>query len=282
MTQPTSAQVEAKLDSFFSDNLKMVQIDGGHPLAPETQTTALWQVRLYWRRLQGIADKVTDTEVKLSLPEQITPHTGVKFGIEGIVDIVRENDRVVMYDIKTHEAEYIRENKALYRQQLNVYAYIWKRLRGERLDQTSIICTAFPPAWKPMLGDDDLLAAELAKWQPVIDLDFNDADAEDTIRHFAEIVEKIEAGEFTPAPLSKLTEKVPGTNSVFGRYICRLCDARFSCSSYRQYALGSAAPTEQKFRDYYNDLGADADREDFVDAALEFAPTLTDPDDFQD
>ena len=119
------------------------------------------------------AAELTETEVKLSLPGQETPNTKVKFGIEGIVDIVRENDRVVMYDLKTHEADYIRENKDLYRQQLNVYAFIWKNLRGERLDETAIICTTFPPEWKAFLNDDARLAVELAKWEPVIELDFD-------------------------------------------------------------------------------------------------------------
>lgn len=282
MSQLTAAEIEARLDSFFEENLKLVQLESGYRLSPESQNVARWQARLYWRRLREIAERVTDTEVKLSLPEQMTPRTKVKFGIEGIVDIVRENDRVVMYDLKTHEASYIRENKELYRQQLNVYAYIWKNLRGEPLDETAIICTTFPPEWKGILQDEARLAPALAAWEPVIDLDFAPDEAANTIRHFAEIVERIEAGEFAPAPVSQLKEHVPGTNSVFGRYVCRNCDARFSCSSYREYALGSSAPTERKFLDYYNDLGAEADREDFIDAALELSPTLADPDEFRD
>ena len=97
-------EIETKIREFFDRNLAELQAEGGHALAPEVRRVALEQVRLYWRKLRGIAEKVTDTEVKLNLPGQKTPH-GRTFGIEGIVDIVREEDRTVLYDIKTHDAD---------------------------------------------------------------------------------------------------------------------------------------------------------------------------------
>jgi hypothetical protein len=37
--------------------------------------------------------------------------------------------------------------------------------------------------------------------------------------------------------LDRLNETMPGTRSIrFGTHVCRNCDARFSCASYRQYA----------------------------------------------
>ena len=60
------------------------------------------------------------------------------------MDIVREDDRVVMYDIKTHDTEAIKANIEDYERQLNVYAYIWQNLRGQRLDETAVICTQLP------------------------------------------------------------------------------------------------------------------------------------------
>ena len=50
-----------------------------------------------------------------------------------MVDIVREHDRTTMYDIKTHDPEFIEANKDFYQQQLNVYAYIWQNLRAQGL-----------------------------------------------------------------------------------------------------------------------------------------------------
>ena len=37
-------------------------------------------------------ETVSETEVKLTLPEQVSPF-GNKFTIEGVVDIIRENER---------------------------------------------------------------------------------------------------------------------------------------------------------------------------------------------
>lgn len=279
----TEEQIEALLEEFFAENLKTIQLEGGHALAPEVKETARWQVKLYWRKLREVAEKVTDTEVKLSLPQQRTPNTQRTFGIEGVVDIVRENERVVMYDIKTHEADEIRNRPDAYRAQLNVYAYIWEKLHEERLDATAVICTAYPRALHDAIktGDDQQIAAELRKWDPIIDLDFNDEHALATIREFAEVVEKIEDREFAARPLADLLQSdYPGAPAIFAVNTCRNCDARFSCSSYRQYALGSRGSVERRFQQYYADLGTDEEREDFLTSALNTTSILAEADDY--
>ena len=88
----------------------MLRLKGGHALTDEGRQNAFNQILFYWKKLNSIAKKVTDTEVKLTLPEQITPD-GRKFSIEGIVDIVREEDETWMYDIKTHDPEYVRTRR---------------------------------------------------------------------------------------------------------------------------------------------------------------------------
>ena len=84
----------------------------------------------YWKKLNHIAKKVIDTEVKLTLPEQVTPK-GRKFSIEGIVDIVREDEETWMYDIKTHDPDYVKTHNDLYEKQLNIYSYIWQNFERE-------------------------------------------------------------------------------------------------------------------------------------------------------
>ena len=59
---------------------------------------------MYFRKMREVAETVSETEVKLTLPEQVSPH-GNKFTIEGVVDIIRENESTTMYDIKTHDAD---------------------------------------------------------------------------------------------------------------------------------------------------------------------------------
>jgi hypothetical protein len=65
---------------------------------PEVREAAWNQILYYFKKLQKrVAEKVTETEVKLTLPEQKTP-AGRKFTIEGIVDIVTENDETAQTD----------------------------------------------------------------------------------------------------------------------------------------------------------------------------------------
>ena len=51
--------------------------------------------------------------------------------MEGVVDIVREDDETWMYDIKTHDPDYVKTHKELYEKQLNVYSYIWQNFKAE-------------------------------------------------------------------------------------------------------------------------------------------------------
>lgn len=64
--------------------------------------------------------------------------------IEGVVDIVREDDKVTMYDIKTHDLEFVRSNIDFYEDQLNIYEHILQKLYNQRLDETAIITMLVP------------------------------------------------------------------------------------------------------------------------------------------
>jgi hypothetical protein len=73
---------------------------------------AFQQAVHYRQKLKHIAENVTDTEVPWVLPNQQTPQNR-RFNIEGVVDILRKEGRKVMYDIKTHDGDYVRENRQL-------------------------------------------------------------------------------------------------------------------------------------------------------------------------
>ena len=94
----TDLEIEQEIARLFEENYELMRIDGGHALSADVKAQALLQVLYYWRKMRDVAENVTDTEVKLNLPEKLTPK-GRKYGIEGVVDIIRENDRTVMYDI---------------------------------------------------------------------------------------------------------------------------------------------------------------------------------------
>lgn len=270
---------DREIISFIEDaleqNFELLKLESGHSVAQDIMDTAREQVRLYWRKLNEIATRVTETEVRLNLPDQRSP-AGRKFGIEGVVDIVQEEDKTIMYDIKTHEADQVRDNIGAYERQLNIYAHIWKNLRGQRLDKTAIIATAYPEAVKEALSrqDEGQLAWALEHWEPVVEIDFNPAHLEEILVDFGHVVDCIEDYKFQPAPVEKLRTRYGDERSLFATRVCRNCDARFSCSSYRTYALGARGAAELDFRQYIDDFGTDLEQQDWLSSNLEFALTI--------
>lgn len=245
------AEVEQHIREFFDHNYDLLRQEGGHVLAEGAKRQALEQSLLYWRKLKAIATSVTETEVKLALPGQVTPQ-GRPFVIEGVVDIVREGDEVRMYDLKTHEEREVRAERDLYKDQLNVYAHIWKGIRRQALNGTAIIATRLPPELREALrsGDPAAINAAMNAWEPVVDLPFDENEVARTIEDFGRCVDAIEDGEFAPPPPDALGQSrgtrkrkdhgtIAGARAesapTFAQIHCRNCDARFSCVSYRSY-----------------------------------------------
>lgn len=276
---PTDTDMEAQIREFFELNFEALRLEGGHSFSPNVKEIALQQVLLYWHKLHDIAVHVTDTEVRLNLPGQTTPG-GRTFGIEGVVDIVRENDRTTMYDIKTHDAEAVRGNTAAYEKQLNVYAHIWKNLRGQELDETAIIATELPPTLREALasGNTDRVEAEVAKWRPVIEIPYDPRHVASTIADFGRIVDAIEDADFAPPSYAVLTSRLPGARRIFAINVCLECDARYSCAAFRNYAVHGRAPADRTFRAYYGSSESDIERDNRLFAALDAMPSPDDLD----
>ena len=184
---------------------------------------------------------------------------------------MRDENETWMYDIKTHDTAYIESNKELYEKQLNVYAHIWQQLRGQELDKTAIISTAYPEGLKQahLMNDQFRIQYELSKWNPLIELEFDQKKLEEVISDFADTVDCIEDKKFHPAPVEQLNSKMEGTNALFGTRVCRNCDARFSCSSYRDYATSKGKGERGNFKKYFDDFGSDTDKEEWINANLQ-------------
>lgn len=270
----TDEQMEELLRQMFIENYETLKLESGYALTPYIAEIAFQQVLRYWQKLRDVAERVTDTEVKLTLPEQRTPE-GRKYAIEGIVDIVREDERTVMYDIKTHDADYVRSNIDQYEKQLNVYAHIWQSLRGQPLDETAIIATAFPSELNEAIqrGDERLIAREMARWEPLVSVPLDQGHVEATVEDFGCVVDQIEGKAFQPPPVERLKEKLPGMKAPFAVQVCRNCDARFSCKSYRNYALTSASSRiEFKFSQFFSDTVSEPERAEWIAVNLAEAP----------
>ena len=266
----TTEEVEERIKEMFDKNYQSLRLAGGHALTEDIKQLALSQVIAYYRRLRHIAEQVTETEVKLTLPNEVSTKNN-KFNIEGVVDIVQESDEIWMYDLKTHDADYIRGHKDFYEDQLNVYAHVWQNLRNNHLDHTAIISTALPEKVKNAFkfGDDEVQKAALKEWEPVIEIEYKEENVKETIREFAKVVDNIEDHIFSAPDVERLKRKEPGTNVQFATYVCRNCDARFSCSSYREYVKQSGARNQTDIWNYLEDTGDVVSNEEKILANLE-------------
>jgi hypothetical protein len=267
-TKQSAPSVEDYIRSSFKDNFNRLRAESGHTLSPEVKQAALDQVLFYWRKLSDLAMRITETEVRLNLPNQKTKKKRI-FSIQGVVDIVREDDRVTMYDLKTHLPEYVLKYRDKYEEQLNVYAYIWQKLRGQRLDETAVITTQFPqPLSEAMSSKDDArIAEEVAKWDPVIPITFDTSHVGRIIAQFAEIVDAIEDGNFSPPPLERLRE-IEVEGKTFGSRVCSNCDVRFSCNSFRSFSKVSKNARLKEFRRLYDDEISEAEAEERFETAM--------------
>lgn len=262
-------EINKLIEEMFEENYQIEQVTSGSLLTDDIKQLALLQVKLYYKRLKEIAEKVTHTEVKLTLPDQKT-RAGRNFTIEGVVDIVKEDDDTWMYDIKTHDAEYINANKEFYSNQLNVYAHIWQNLRKQELQHTAVISTSIPTKLKEALqsGDNGFIEHELQKWEPVIELPYDTERVDATIEDFAHVVDCIEEKKFTPPAVEKLRTRFEGTKTTFGTFVCRNCDARFSCKAFRDFVLGSGQSLKGNFQKYFNEFVPDTVQEEWVNTHL--------------
>jgi hypothetical protein len=249
-------KIENFIRESFENNFERIRFESGHALAPELKEAALQQVLIYWRRLRDIAEKVTETEVRLHLPNQTTPK-GRRFNIEGVVDIVQEKERTIMYDLKTHDADFVRSNLPIYEEQLNVYAYIWQKVRSMQLDETAILATRFPKSVKEALnsGDPAQLEKSLIKWDPVIPVPADTTCVEHAINEFGKVVDSIEERKFKPPGPSFLKKNEP-VKGQFAATVCRNCDARFSCDSFRAYSDSIQKRGRTAFQHYFEDYGS--------------------------
>ncbi|MCL2137929.1 MAG: hypothetical protein FWH41_00175 [Treponema sp.] len=272
----TQAEIEQELREKFEENYAMLRLEGGHALTADVKEAAWKQVLWYYRKLRSVAERVSETEVKLTLPEQYTQQNR-RFTIEGVVDIVAEQDKVWMYDIKTHDPDFIDANRHFYEKQLNIYAHIWENIHKKKLDETAVISTAFPRTLKNALesGNEDYIAREVEKWNPVIPVGFDHGKVKETIADFAKVVDKIENHSFEAKPLKDLLKTIGKNNVIFATRTCRNCDGRFSCSSYREYALQSGTKTTADFKKYYEEYRDEEDTEAFIIANLEGSGQLT-------
>lgn len=260
MSAARKIELEEFIQECFSENYSSMVHETGQSLSLKQQEAALQQVLYYLYRMWDIAEKVTETEVKLVLPGQKT-RKNRKYNLLGVVDLVSDTSGTKMYDLKTLEKDVILEDKDKFKKQLSIYSHIWKGIRDQGLDGTAIIATSVPSeikvAIKEFLDDPEGKFKEfsdsLKKVNPVISVDVNENQINNFLEEFGDTIDKIEERVFTPASLDELRAKQPGKNRDFGSLVCRKCDARYSCDSYREYVASSRGKVRALFSQYWDD-----------------------------
>ncbi|MDX2023271.1 MAG: hypothetical protein SF187_23760 [Deltaproteobacteria bacterium] len=263
---------ERFLMDAFEANFERLREDAGRSLAPFTKASARQQVLLYYRRLRELAAQVDETEVRLVLPEQTSP-AGRQYTIEGVVDIVEDGISTVMYDLKTYlDADAARDQVEPHYRQLNVYAHIWKGLRGRHLDKVAVIATRPTRPLNRALraGDPAKIEAAIEAWNPVLEVPVDGDVVAEVIESFGHVVDLIEDRKFTPPSLEVLkAPSRPDGKVPFAQDVCLNCDARFGCASYRQLIRAqSPGRADQALREASADFGGDAEKQDWRDSGV--------------
>jgi len=230
---------------LFDVTYQRLQSETGYFLLSHVTEVAWRQVQMYWRRLPHIAAAVAEPEVKLHLPNQSTAKRR-QYAIDGVVDVVASDDGVTLYDIKTCDIDEIETNSELYQRQLVLYAHVWNGLRpATPVQHVAIISTAIPAAVNEATNSNDAEKLDLAlsTWNPIVPIPLTGEDIQTTLNDFGRVVDLIEDGQFSPPTAGALANRV-GVRT-FAQRVCRNCDARFSCPSFREhikidYASGSS------------------------------------------
>lgn len=247
-----SDEMEIYIQEAFEDEVALTEQETGVRANAFARREALRQVLLYWRKLKSVAETVKETEVRLVLPNRESPK-GRRYNLVGIVDIISDDSGTWMYDLKTHEPEYVRGHPAEYAAQLDVYATIYEELKGGKIDGTGVISTGIPLKLRNAISANDQAAIdkEFRSWEPLIPLPFARESREATIQDFGRVVDEIEEGQFSPLPPEKLEKDYAGRGRSFGERICQNCDIRYSCVSYRAWRLEGKKIRRDNVLDYF-------------------------------
>lgn len=254
--------LEEKLEDFFEANFQYLKETNGHTIDNRMKERAYDQVLYYWKKNRNLIEKATRSEVKLSLPEQQTPNKKYSYTLEGTIDVVRQNDMNCLYDITTRSLEQVHGDIKPFREQLNVYAHIWKGLdESNTIDKLGVISTSVPKKVREAVesGVKEKIEKAFDDWEPVVELQYSEDEIAEMINNFGEVVEKIQDCDFKAPSAERLLTVVPGTGETYGNHICSNCDIRFSCESYKQYKGKKSDGTGYSVND---DLKLEEEKED--------------------
>jgi len=271
-----------RLFDAFEQNFTILRHEYGHAISREMKESARKVIAAYGLKFFDIANRITETEFHLCLPDQITEQ-GRTYSLEGVIDIVSESDRSVVYDIKTHDIEYFKNDENRVQDQLNVYAHIWQKLRMKKVDSMIVLLLSFTRELKQKIGSLDLCDARdiqtfqamLEGWNPVKEFRYKEEECGRTIIDFGRTVDAIESHQFEAPDMKRLRAENGEPRSTL--LMCERCDIRPGCPSHHKPGTdGSPRSGATDFPVPTNE--ADGDEIDFFQSRIDAeitTPALT-------
>ena len=166
---------EEQISHWFNANYIHLSRQERLYLRSETQEAALGHVLKYARHERGTWDRLSETEVEVSLVKEA-------YLLKGHVDLIRgESDTLEIVDFKSERKPDLvsdRDRLDRYRRQLEVYAHIIEGRTGQKISKMHLYYT----------GEDDS--------NPYISFDKDARSIDQTMEAFDGIVERIENKDF--------------------------------------------------------------------------------------
>ena len=187
---------EEQISHWFNANYTHLSRQERLHLSSGGQKAALDHILKYARRERGTWDRLSETEVKVSLAKEA-------YLLKGHVDLVRgEDDTVEIIDFKSEKKPDLvsdRERIDRYRRQLEVYAHIIEGRTGQKISRMHLYYT----------GEDDS--------NPYVSFDKDTRSIDQTMEAFDGIVARIENKDF------EIATRPDG--------LCRNCDMKAYCDA---------------------------------------------------
>ena len=154
----TLLEVEQTIREAFEANYEQLRAESGHALSMDVREAALQQVLLYWRKLHELAEKITETEVRLESATKRRQRAGSSGSRESsILCETRPYHHVRHQDPRSrvHRCQQgvsIRSN--------STSTHTFGRTSAVKLDETAIISTHVPLHIREMIEGSDPVKRE--------------------------------------------------------------------------------------------------------------------------
>ncbi|MDI9348082.1 MAG: hypothetical protein QM538_06210 [Methylacidiphilales bacterium] len=272
----------AKIREYFDNNVNEIKSQGSHTLNNHVITNAYIEVVAYWLKHEQMKNSIIASEEKIQ-ENNINTTKGRVCSLQGVVDIMQYDDvemSAALFEIKTQPKEYLTDIAIQCEKQLSLCKEIWSKNinnKDKSITNTYVISTSVPRHIKQeikklyltpessssVIQSNATLDSFIRDWDPILQINTNAKLARETIADCKEIVDQIEDYKFNPPPPSVLKKVMPVSKRPFGSEVCRHCDVRFSCESYKAF-VSSTNPKEIKDKILSDDTDTEFDIEMYL------------------